>query len=352
MKINGKDYRTLWYENNTIFAIDQKLIPHEFKIVELWNHNSVYDAIKDMTIRGAPAIGAAGCFGMAQAIVNWDGEADFNEYIQEIAEYLKSCRPTAYDLTHGINHILDAIKGKTFEDVKITAQKEAQKYADNSVEACRKIGEFGAELIKPKMTVLTHCNAGALATVDYGTALAPMRIAKSLGKEFHVFADETRPRCQGAKLTAFELLEEGIPHDIIPDNAAGYFMNKGKIDLVITGADRIALNGDAANKIGTYEKAVCAKENNIPFYIAAPLSTIDFTCPTGEHIPIEERSEEEVLYMHGWSDAGKFERVRISPQNSHARNPSFDVTPARYITGIITEKGIFKPEEIKRLKHG
>jgi translation initiation factor eIF-2B subunit alpha/methylthioribose-1-phosphate isomerase len=350
MLIKGKQYRTIWYERGIIYIIDQKKIPHSFEVIELWNHNSVYNAIKDMTLRGAPAIGAAGCFGIAQAIVNYDEEQNFQEYVNEVAEFLKSCRPTAHDLTHGIDHILSAIKNKSPDQAKLIAEKEAQNYADNSVEACRKIGEFGEPLIKPNSNILTHCNAGALATVDYGTALAPMRIAKSLGKKFHVFVDETRPRCQGAKLTSFELLEEGISHDIIADNAAGFFMKNKKIDLVITGADRIALNGDAANKIGTYEKAVLAKENNIPLYIAAPLSTIDFNCPSGDNIPIEERDHDEVLFIWGWSDSGKFERVKISPEKSTARNPAFDVTPAKYITGIITEFGIFKPNEIKNLK--
>ncbi|MCK5282415.1 MAG: S-methyl-5-thioribose-1-phosphate isomerase [Nanoarchaeota archaeon] len=352
MHIKGKNYRTVWYEEGVIFAIDQPKLPHSFEIVKLYNHNEVYDAIKTMVIRGAPAIGATGCFGMAQAIANYDGEGDFKEFLEEISSYLKSSRPTAYDLTHGISHILEAVKGKSLLEAKKIAEREAQKYADDSVDACRKIGEYGNELITDGMNILTHCNAGALATVDYGTALAPIRIAHSSGKKIHVFADETRPRCQGARLTAFELAEEGIKHDIIVDNAAGHFIRKGEIDMVITGSDRVAINGDAANKIGTYEKAVLAKENNIPFYVAVPFSTIDFNCPDGDKIPIEERNEDEVLYMSGWSDKGEFERVRISPDKSTARNPAFDVTPAKYITGIITEKGIFKPEEIRKLKNG
>lgn len=350
MHIKGKQYRTVWYEDNTIFLIDQPKLPHSFEIVKVYNHNGVYDAIKDMIVRGAPAIGATGCFGMAQAIKNYDGEGDFKEYVGEISTYLKSARPTAYDLTHGINYILEAIEDKTIGEAKQIAEKEAQTYADQSVEACKKIGEYGAELIKDGFTILTHCNAGALATVDYGTALAPMRIAKEQGKKIHIFADETRPRCQGARLTAFELQEEKIPYDIIADNAAGHFLRKKEIDLVITGTDRVALNGDIANKIGTYEKAVIAKENSIPFYIAAPFSTIDFNCESGDKIPIEERNQDEVLFMFGWSDKGNFERVRISPDKASARNPAFDITPAKYITGIITEKGIFKPEEIKNLK--
>ena len=354
MLINGEKYRTIWYEEGIIYLIDQPKIPHSFEIVKLVNHNEVYEAIKDMRIRGAPAIGAAGSFGLAQAIRNYVGNKNYSHYVDEIAIFLKSARPTAYDLTHGIDHILDVIDNisideKSIQQIKEIAEREAQKYADDSVEACRKIGEYGSKLINKGMSILTHCNAGALATVDFGTALAPIRTAHEQGKNIHVFVDETRPRCQGARITAFELSEEGIPHDIIVDNAAGHLMKKNEIDLVITGADRIALNGDAANKIGTYEKAVLAKENNIPFYIAAPLSSIDFECLTGDNIPIEERSPQEVLYMFGWADSGKFERVRISPEKSTARNPAFDVTPARYITGIITERGIFKPEDLNHL---
>ena len=348
MNINGKNYRAVWYEDGIIYMIDQTKIPHSFEVIKLLNNKEVFNSIKDMIIRGAPSIGAAGCFGIAQYIRNYN-EGNFNEDVNKVANYLKSARPTAYDLTHGIDYILKSIKDKPINEAKKIAEKEAQNYVDKTVEACRKIGEYGNELIKDGMTILTHCNAGALATVDYGTALAPIRVAVENGKKIHVFADETRPRCQGAKLTAFELAEENISHDIIADNAAGYFMKAGKIDLVITGTDRVALNGDIANKIGTYEKAVLAKENNIPFYIAAPFSTIDFNCEKGDDIPIEERNQDEVLYIFGWSDLDKLERVKISPKKSTARNPAFDVTPAKYITGIITEKGIFKPEELRKL---
>ena len=350
MKIHDKNYRTVWYKQSVIFTINQPKLPHSFEIIQLYDKDEIYNAIKSMTIRGAPAIGAMGCFGMAQAIKKYDGRDTFKKYVNEISSYLKSARPTAYDLTHGIDHILNAIKGKSVEDAKKIAGKEAQQYADNSAKACKKIGEYGNDLIRDRMSILTHCNAGALATVDYGTALSPIRLAHYSGKKIHIFVDETRPRCQGARLTAFELAEEGIDYDIIADNSAGHFIRIGKVDMVITGADRIALNGDAANKIGTYEKAVVAKENGIPFYIAAPFSTIDFTCDHGDDIPIEERSQDEVLYMSGWSDSGTFERVKISPDKSTARNPAFDITPAEYITGIITEKGIFKPCEIKKEK--
>ena len=233
---------------------------------------------------------------------------------------------------------------------KDIAVKKANSYADWSAENCKKIGSFGNEIVKEGSKILTHCNAGALACVDYGTALAPMRAAHENNKEIFVFVDETRPRLQGSRLTAFELAEEGIKHAIIADNAAGHYMKNGEIDLVITGADRIAANGDVANKIGTYTKAVLAKEHGIPFYVAAPSSTIDFDTATGEDIPIEERKEEETLHAWGLSDQGVFQRVRTSPKSSNAKNPAFDVTPAELITGIITEKGIFKPGEIRNIK--
>ena len=331
-------------ESNTIFTIEQRSLPHEFKIVELKTTEQVAAAIKDMMIRGAPAIGAMGAYGLAQAINNEksSNKDEFIENIKKVKKLLWETRPTAYDLTHGLDFIFNRIKDENdISKIKETALTAAKEYADASAEACKRIGEFGDKLIESGFKILTHCNAGALATVDYGTALAPIRIAHYNKKDIFVFADETRPRCQGAMLTAWELSQEKIKHAVIVDNAAGYFMKKGDVNMVITGADRVAANGDAANKIGTYEKAVLAKENNIPFYVAVPLSTIDFNCKSGDEIPIEERNEKEVLEIQG---------VRIAPNESKARNPAFDVTPAKYITGIITEKGIFKPEEIINLK--
>ncbi len=243
----------------------------------------------------------------------------------------------------------------TVEEAKRYAVSAANQYAEWSANNCRLIGEFGEKLIKDNSGILTHCNAGALACVDYGTALAPIRFANDAGKKVHVFVDETRPRCQGARLTAGELAREGIPHHLIADNAAGHFMQMGEVDIVIVGADRVAANGDIANKIGTYEKAVVAHENGIPFYVAAPSSTIDFKCRSGKGIPIEERGQDEVLYMFGQIEgvlgipAGSA-RVRIAPKETPARNPAFDVTPSKYITGIITEHGVYKPGLIKNLK--
>jgi len=340
MLVNGNDYRTVWFKDGQIYTIDQLLLPAEFKIVKISSYKEVIRAIKTMVVRGAPAIGAMGAYGLALGIQNMT-EYSFNN-IEIIYQDILASRPTAYDLTDGLNTVLNAVK-ETRQDLKNiqkAAFDAAVEYADKSVEACRSIGNHGNQLIKNGNGILTHCNAGALATVDFGTALAPMRMAHADNKTFFVYVDETRPRLQGAMLTAWELGNEGIKHAIIADNAAGYFFQKGKIDLVITGSDRIARNGDIANKIGTYEKAVLAHHHGIPFYIAAPFTTIDFNCENGESIPIEERSQEEVLIIKG---------IQVAANGSPALNPAFDVTPAELITGIITEKGIFKPSEIASL---
>jgi len=252
-------------------------------------------------------------------------------------------------LFYAIDRVLKAIeKGDSVKEKQDIAVKEAQSIANEDVEKCKSIGVYGNELIKDGYRILTHCNAGALATVDHGTALAPMRFAHYGGKKIFVFVDETRPRCQGARLTAWEMLQEGIDHAVIVDNAAGYFMERGEIDICIVGSDRTTARGDVANKIGTYEKAVIAKENKIPFYVALPTSTIDMSIKYGKDIPIEERGEEEVTHMWGFSDGG-LKKIRIASKGSRSRNPAFDVTPAKYVTGLITEKGIIKPNEIKRL---
>ncbi len=323
------DMRSVWYdrENRSVGFIDQRKLPHSIETYEANRYSEVAFAIKDMVVRGAPAIGAAAVYGMVLGY--------HEREVERAAEMLKSTRPTAHDLFHAVDYMLDAIReGKNPEEA-------AESYVMGSLDACERIGRYGNELIEDGMRILTHCNAGALATVDYGTALAPMRFAHRDGKRIFVWIDETRPRLQGASLTAWELLNEGIDHAIIADNAAGYFMKKGEVDMVIVGADRIAKNGDFANKIGTYEKAVLAKENNIPFYVAAPLSTFDLSIDSGDDIVIEERSENEVLYAQD---------CRIAPEGSKARNPAFDVTPARYVKGFITEKGIIEPEDVWKLK--
>lgn len=321
------DIRALWMEKGVVKAIDQRLLPGQLKIVTIRTVADMADAISNMTIRGAPSIGAAGAYGIALA---WLKKED----ILKASIALIKTRPTAHDLSYGVNHMLS----KCDEDMV----EVAEAYADDIVEMCRKIGENGAKLIKDGYRILTHCNAGALATVDFGTALAPMRVAHRQGKSIFVYVDETRPRLQGAKLTAWELGNEGIDHAIISDNAAGHFM-KSSVDLVIVGADRIARNGDFANKIGTYSIAVLAKENWVPFYVAAPVSTFDHKIKTGKEIVIEERSQDEVLQMGG---------SRTAPRSSRALNPAFDVTTARYVKGYITEKGILRPGEFSELRRG
>ena len=305
-----------------------------------------------MITRGAGAIGAAAGFAMAQAFLEGakDEERkakrdDYNtvqlEFFDQARKEIEATRPTARNLFYATERVYNA----GLKSVE-SALREAQWLADQNIADAKQIGEFGSKLIKDGSRILTHCNAGWLGFVDYGSALAPLYIAKEQGKEFFVYADETRPRNQGARLTAWELQNEGIPHKIVPDNAGAYLMSKGMIDFVITGADCIAANGDTANKVGTYEKAIVAKEFGIPFYVAVPFSTIDFTLTDGSMIPIEERSEDEVLYYTGPDADGTMRNIRLASPGSHALNPAFDVTPAKYITAFITEKGIIKPEDL------
>lgn len=336
-----EDYRAVWYHKRTneIRMIDQRLLPERFELLSVKNYSEVAHSISEMAIRGAPSIGATAAYGVAQEVLTKFKEYKKNKkIIRPAIDTIRSSRPTANDLSYAIDYMLGALK-KAKKPLDVL--KFAEDYVNDIIKRCIKIGENGNKLIKDGNKVLTHCNAGALATVDYGTALAPFRAAKEIGRDFFVFVDETRPRLQGARLTGWELYNEEIDHAIIADNAAGYFMKKGEIDLVIVGADRIAGNGDVANKIGTYEKAVLAHENGVPFYVAAPISTFDFKLKKGDEIPIEERREEEVLVIRG---------TRISCERARALNPAFDVTPAKYVTGIITEEGIFKPKEIKKIK--
>jgi len=343
-------FRTVWMEGlSDVKMIDQTKLPHKFEIVTLKDHKETAKAIKDMIIRGAGAIGAAAGYAMAQAALEapYENHGDLLKYVEDAANHIKSTRPTAQNLFYAVEKVFDNVKSHpTVFGAKFSAKRMAQKIADDDADACKKIGEYGEPLLKDGCKLLTHCNAGWLAFVDYGSALSPVYVAKEKGKKVFVYSDETRPRLQGASLTAWELGQNGIEHRIIADNVAGWLMQLGKVDIVIVGADRIAANGDTANKIGTYEKAVLAKENNIPFYIAAPASTFDTKCETGKNIPIEERSEREVLYLSGYSEKTReVEEIRISPKDSHGLNYAFDVTPAKYITGIITEKGIVKPDK-------
>ena len=327
--INGRteDIRAVWFEDGKVTMIDQRELPDKVTIVSFKDYRDVAEAIRNMTTRGAPSIGATAAYGMCLAAINGDD-------IEQAAKDIKAARPTANDLFYAVDYMLDDLsKGKD-------PIGSADAYAQSMVDKCIKIGEYGGESIKDGYRLMTHCNAGALATVDVGTALAPMRKAHGDGKDFFVYVSETRPRLQGMQLTAWELLQEGIDHAIIPDGSSGHFIRKG-VDMIIVGADRIAANGDFANKIGTFEKAVLAKEFNVPFYVAAPISTFDFNTKTGEDIVIEDRSEEEVTMVKG---------VRIAPIGCKALNPSFDMTPARYVTGFITEKGILKPSEISKVR--
>ncbi|HYM39289.1 MAG TPA: S-methyl-5-thioribose-1-phosphate isomerase [Thermoplasmata archaeon] len=323
----ARDVRTVWFEDGVVKLLDQRFLPFEIRVYEAHGLEELAVAIEDMVVRGAPAIGAAAAYGIAQ--VHRQGGN-----VREAADRLRKTRPTGHDLFYALEFMSKAINAG--EDPLAAAER----YASDDVERCRKIGQHGAKLIKNGSRILTHCNAGALAAVDIGTALAPMRVAKEQGKKFFVYVSETRPRLQGARLTAWELLQEGIEHAILPDSAAGHFLSRGEVDLVLVGADRIAANGDTANKIGTYMKAVVAKENGVPLYVAAPSSTIDFTIPSGPKIPIEERSPQEVLQFAG---------NPVAPKESPARNPAFDVTPAKYIRGIITEQGILRPSELGRI---
>jgi S-methyl-5-thioribose-1-phosphate isomerase len=322
-----RELRTVWFEDGAVKLIDQRALPFDFRIVEARDLEEVAVAIEDMVVRGAPAIGATAAYGMALAQgLGLDPKVS--------AERLRKTRPTGHGLFHAIDTMLKAsLAGEDLVEA-------ADRYAQQDVDQCRRIGENGAKLIRNGARILTHCNAGALATVDYGTVMSPLRVAKERGRKFFVYVSETRPRFQGARLTAWELLQEGIDHAIIVDGAAGHFLGRGEVDLVLVGADRIAANGDVANKIGTYAKAVVAKENDVPFYVCAPTSTVDFSVPTGAKIPIEERSPQEVLQVGG---------TPIATKESPARNPAFDVTPAKYVAGIVTEVGIMKPTEIRRL---
>jgi len=335
-------------EGSSVFLIDQNLLPFHFKIYRSRSYQDTCHAIKTMSVRGAGAIGAAAGFAMAQAVLSAP-EKGSRAYIEKAKRKIESARPTAQNLFYAVKRVYEAAINS--DHPKEDAVAEAQKIADEDAYNSRMIGEIGSRLIKDGANIETHCNAGWLAFVDHGTALAPIYAARDQGKKVFVYVDETRPRGQGARLTAWELKNENIPFAIIPDNAGAHLMSRGKIDIMIVGADRIAANGDVANKIGTLEKAIAAKEFGIPFYVAAPTSTFDLKCKSGKHIPIEERSEEEVLYQTGANKNGKIEKVLICSPGSKAVNPAFDVTPAKYITGIITEKGVIKPSKagVKRL---
>lgn len=347
-----KHFRTVSFDQtrNEVLLIEQRLLPHEFKIVPFPDYKATARAITDMVVRGAGAIGATAAYGFAQGLRAFKGRGfhQFEAHVEKVFKTLAEARPTAVDPVNAMLAIRDKMaKGMTIADQQAIALAGAEEFADEDAQHCREIGDHGAPLIKKGMRVLTHCNAGWLAFVDYGSATAPMYTARDKGTKFHVFCGETRPRCQGATLTAWELAQEGIPHHVVSDNAVGHLMQRGEIDLVIVGSDRtLGRTGEVANKIGTYTRAVLAARHKIPFYVAIPLSTIDWNLKSGLEIPIEERHESEVLGAWGTDDTGKRRYIRVANPTSPARNPGFDVTPAELITGIITPKGIFRPRDL------
>jgi len=339
---------TIEWKGKHIRMIDQRKLPGRVQWVVCKNDKDVVRAIRSMVIRGAPAIGVAAAMGLAlgsEAVKATTYDA-FERGFREMAERMAKARPTAVNLRWAVERMIllvEQMAGRDPEEIRITLREESEKILSEDIEINLKIGEHGNKIVPRKAVILTHCNAGSLATGGYGTALGVIRAAHDAGKKIEVIADETRPWLQGLRLTAFELMEDGIPVTVIADSAAGSLMHQGKVDLVITGADRIAANGDVANKIGTYQVAVLAKENKIPFYVAAPLSTVDLRISSGDMIPVEERDPSEVSH---------FRKIPVGPRGVKAYNPAFDVTPGRYVTGIITEVGIVKApyqEGIKKL---
>jgi methylthioribose-1-phosphate isomerase len=326
--------------------IDQRKLPAKVEWVVCKDDKDVVRAIRSMVIRGAPAIGVAAAMGLALGAGSLKAGSydDFRNRFLKMADRMVKARPTAVNLRWAVErmiHLVEKTVGMPLEKIRIALRRESEKILSEDIEINRKIGEYGQRMVPANATILTHCNAGSLATGGYGTALGVIRAAHAAGKKIEVIADETRPWLQGLRLTAFELMEDGIPVTVIADSAAGYMMSRKKVDLVITGADRIAANGDVANKIGTYQVAVLAKENNIPFYVAAPLSTIDLRIRSGEMIPVEERDSKEISH---------FQKIRVGPPGVKVFNPAFDITPNRYVAGIITERGIVKAPYEKKIK--
>jgi len=359
--------RTVTFDaaKNSVLLIEQRLLPHEFKIIATKNFHGTARAITDMIVRGAGAIGATAAYGLAQGALAFRGRdlKKFSAHVETVYQVLKNARPTAVDPVNAMDDVRRIMaRGATVAERQFLALAAAEEFACEDVRHCEEIGRHGAKLIRNDMKILTHCNAGWLAFVDIGSATAPMYAAQAQGKIFHVFCDETRPRSQGATLTAWELAQQNISHQIIADNAAGHLMQRGEIDLVIVGSDRtLGRTGEVANKIGTYTKAVLAARHKIPFYVAIPLSTIDWNLKRGFDIPIEERDESEVLGAWGVVDNAKLKNekskpgrrayIRVANPTSRARNPGFDVTPAELITGIITPVGIFKSQELWKRRH-
>ena len=354
MKINGTPYRTIWptSDNQAVEIIDQTKLPHIFTTLRLDTMRDAERAIKDMQVRGAPLIGVTGAYGVALAMR--DGAAD--AALAEACSVLLAARPTAVNLRWGVERMRVFLAPLTESERAVAAWNEAARIADEDVEINASIGQHGGEIIRAihqkknaAVNILTHCNAGWLATVDWGTALAPVYTAFDAGIPLHVWVDETRPRNQGASLTAWELGQHGVPHTVIADNTGGHLMQHGMVDMAIVGCDRVTARGDVCNKIGTYLKALAAFDNDVPFYVALPSPTIDWTLQDGvKEIPIEERAAEEVTHISGLCDDGQVRTVQVTPKGSHAANYGFDVTPARLVTGLITERGVaYQPDREK-----
>lgn len=357
MKIKGERYRTIWEkkgDSETIEIIDQRALPHKFVIAQLKTVDDAATAIKDMLVRGAPLIGATAAYGMYIAALEAAKSSNFDEHMRKSAEKLIQTRPTAINLAWACDIQLKVIEASENAESKVEAAlRTARKIADDDARQCRQIGEFGSELIEKiaerkkgePVNILTHCNAGWLATVDYGTATAPIYVAKEKGIDVHVWVDETRPRNQGAQLTAWELAENGVDCSLIVDNAGGHLMLNGMVDMCIVGSDRTTYTGDVANKIGTYLKALAARDCGVPFYVALPSSTIDWTIEDGvADIPIEQRDPEEILYIYGLVD-GEIKKALVPAAGTKAVNYAFDVTPRRLVTGLITERGVCKADK-------
>ncbi len=348
MKINGNSYKTIWFENNLVKIIDQTKLPHKFVIKDLKTVKDAINAITTMEVRGAPLIGATAAYGLVLSII----EKNDLSFLKKCSEDLIASRPTAINLKWAVERMMKKLSGVNNKDILKMALEEAKDIVDEDIKFCKSIGLNGLRIIeeistkkKDTVNILTHCNAGWLATIDWGTATSPIYHAHKKGIKVHVWVDETRPRNQGANLTSYELNEEGISNTVITDNAGGILMQKGQVDMCIVGTDRTLSNGDVCNKIGTYLKALAAKDNNVPFYVALPSSTIDWNIKDRNKIPIEERNSEELSHIEGLNEENEITKVRIYPKKSKAMNLAFDVTPAKYVSGLITERGICEASE-------
>ena len=350
MKIEGKEYRTIWFDEKkqTVKIIDQTKLPHQFIIKDLKTVKDAINAITTMEVRGAPLIGATAAYGLVLSII----EKNDLSYLKKSSENLIKSRPTAINLKWSVDRMMKKLSGVNDKDILKMAIDEAKSITQEDIGFCKNIGLNGLKIIeemfdkkKDTVNILTHCNAGWLATIDWGTATSPIYHAHQKGIKVHVWVDETRPRNQGANLTSYELNEEGVSNTVITDNAGGILMQRGQVDMCIVGTDRTLSNGDVCNKIGTYLKALSAKDNKIPFYVALPSSTIDWNIKDHKEIPIEERNSEELSHVEGVDENNKIKRIRIYPQKSKSLNLAFDVTPARLVSGLITEKGICEASE-------